>query len=260
MFRLSRRRSAYAGVMPLLLTAAVACTPGALSGFGGLDSVEGRVPPGTLDHAAASQALQKLPVAAAAGLAGYDRDCGRGRGCVFGPAWSDDVEVAGGHNGCDTRNDLLNRDLQAGEVDGVPVPKRFREPGRCVVVEGVLADPYTGKTIHFTKEHAEAVQIDHVVALAAAWRAGAAGWDPNRRRNFANDPLNLLVVDGATNESKGDAAADEWLPPNNAYRCEYGRIVVTVKAQYQLTVTLAEQAALRAMIEQCAPPATTPTG
>lgn len=247
--------------MPLLLAAAVACTPGALPGLGGLDSVEGRVPPGTLDHAAATQALQNLSVVPAADLAGYDRDCGRGQACVFGPAWSDDVEVAGGHNGCDTRNDLLNRDLQAGEVDGVPVPKRFREPGRCVVVEGVLADPYTGKTIHFTKERADAAQIDHVVALAAAWRAGAAGWDPNRRRNFANDPLNLLVVDGPTNQSKGDATAEEWLPPNNAYRCEYGRIVVTVKVQYQLTVTPAEQAALRATLEQCSPPAPpSPTG
>jgi len=236
--------------MPLLLAAAVACTPGAL----GPDSTEGRVPAGTLDPAAATQALQKLAVAPAANLAGYDRDCGRGRACVFGQAWSDDVEVAGGHNGCDTRNDLLNRDLQAGEIDGVAVPKRFREPGHCVVVEGVLGDPYTGKMIHFTKEHADAVQIDHVVALAAAWRAGAAGWDSNRRRNFANDPLNLLVVDGTTNQSKSDDAADEWLPPNNAYRCEYARIVVTVKTQYQLTVTPAEQAALRATLGQCTPP------
>jgi uncharacterized protein DUF1524 len=256
-FRLSRRRTAYAGIA-VLLGAAVACTPG----LGGLDSVEDRVPAGTLDPAAATQALQRLPVAPAADIAGYDRDCGRGHGCVFGPAWSDDVEVAGGHNGCDTRNDLLNRDLQAGEVDGAPAPKRLREPGHCVVIEGVLADPYTGKTIHFTKEQAGAVQIDHVVPLADAWRAGAAGWDPNRRRNFANDPLNLLVVDGATNQGKGDATADEWLPPNNAYHCEYARVVVTVKTQYQLSVTAPEQAALQTTLAQCPPPsptATTPT-
>ena len=247
------RRTAHCFALSLLLAAAVGCAPGALLG-GGLDSAPGRVPAGTLEPADAKQAVQRLVVAPAAGLAGYDRDCGRGQACVFGPAWSDDVQVAGGHNGCDTRNDVLNRDLQAGQVDGVPVPKRFREPGLCVVVEGVLADPYTGRTIHFTKEHADAVQIDHVVPLAAAWRAGASAWDPLQRRNFANDPRNLLVVDGSTNQSKGDATADEWMPPNNAYRCEYARIIVTVKAQYRLTVTPTEQSALQAALGQCPPP------
>jgi hypothetical protein len=247
-------RSVWALAVPLLMAAS--CTPGALFGP---DTVEGRVPAGTLDAAAASQALATLPVAPAGPMNGYDRDCGPGEACVFGPSWSDDVDVAGGHNGCDTRNDLLNRDVQAGQVNGAPVPKRYRPPGQCVVIEGVLADPYTGSTIHFTKERAEQVQVDHVVALAAAWRSGAAGWDPHRRQNFANDPLNLLVVDGETNQSKGDATADEWMPPNNAYRCEYARVVVTVKATYQLAVTAAEQAALKSALGACSPATPAPT-
>lgn len=246
-------------VLPFVFSAVVACQPGALLG-GGADSAEVPVPPGTLDQAAATQALQKLVVAQGAGLAGYDRDCGRGHACVFGQAWSDDVEVAGGHNGCDTRNDLLNRDLKPGQVGGAAVPKRYREPGQCVVLEGVLNDPYTGRVIHFTKDRAGAVQIDHVVALAAAWRAGAAGWDQHRRQNFANDPINLLVVDGPTNQAKGDATAEEWLPPNSAYRCEYARIVVTVKAAYGLTVTPVEQSALGAALRQCLPAPPSPTG
>jgi len=254
-------------VLPLVMVALTACQPGALLGTGGPDSVEVPVPPGTLDQTAAAQALQTIAVAPAAAVPGYDRSCGPGHGCVFGPSWSDDVDVAGGHNGCDTRNDLLNRDLQPGQVGGTPVPKRFREPGRCVVVEGVLNDPYTGTAIHFTKDHADVVQIDHVVPLAAAWRAGAANWDPRRRQNFANDPLNLLVVDGRTNQAKGDATAEEWLPPNSAYRCEFARVVVTVKATYGLTVTLPEQAALQAALGRClpaqppgGPPAVPPSG
>ena len=247
-------------VAALLSAVATGCQPGLLFGAG-VDTADLRVPEGTLEHAAAVAALSALPVAPAVPLAGYDRGCGPGQGCVFGPAWSDDVGVAGGHNGCDTRNDLLNRDLQAGQVGGTPVPKRYREPGRCVVVEGVLDDPYTGRTIHFTKERAEAVQIDHVVALAAAWRTGAASWDPQRRVDFANDPRNLLVVDGPTNQSKGDSTADEWLPPNSSYHCEYVRIVITVKSQYGLAVTAAEQGALRTLLDRCAPPpVTAPTG
>lgn len=253
LFRVALRRMAYSTVLPLVMVAVTACQPGGLFGIGAPDSAEVPVPPGTLDPVAATQALKTLAVAPPAGLTGYDRDCGRGSACVFGPAWSDDVEVAGGRNGCDTRNDLLNRDLQAGQVAGVAVPKRYREPGRCVVIEGVLNDPYTGRPIHFTKEHAGAVQVDHVVPLAAAWRAGAAAWDPRRRQNFANDPINLLVVDGPTNQGKGDATAEEWMPPNSAYRCEYARIMVTVKAAYALTVTPTEQAALQAALGSCQP-------
>jgi len=235
------------------LAGVAGCQPGTLFGVSP-DTTERRVPDGTLDPAAAVQALQGLPVVPAGALTGYDRDCGKGHACVFGPAWSDDVDVAGGHNGCDTRNDVLNRDLHAGQVGQAPVPKRYRGPGHCVVTEGVLDDPYTGRTIHFTKQDAGVVQVDHVVALAAAWRAGAASWDQQRRNNLANDPRNLLVVDAGTNQSKGDDTAEEWQPPNAAYHCEYARIVVTVKAAYQLTVTAAEQAALEAALDGCTPP------
>ena len=39
-------------------------------------------------------------------MTGYSR-------AQFGPAWTDDVTVADGHNGCDTRNDILRRDLSS---------------------------------------------------------------------------------------------------------------------------------------------------
>jgi hypothetical protein len=246
-----RRWSLPVAVLPLLLAAAVGCQSGTLFNVEP-DTAQLRVPHGTLGTAMAVQALQALTIAPEGGLDGYDRACGPGRGCVFGPAWSDDVDVAGGHNGCDTRNDMLTRDLHAGQIGNRKVPKRYREPGHCVVLEGVLDDPYTGKVIHFTKEDAGVVQIDHVVALAAAWRAGAASWDPHRRGNLSNDPRNLLVVDAGINQSKGDATADDWQPPNAAYHCEYARIVVTVKAAYQLTVTGTERATLKAALDQCA--------
>ncbi|HEY0636349.1 MAG TPA: HNH endonuclease family protein [Pseudonocardiaceae bacterium] len=233
-----------------------ACQPGALLGGGAPDTAEIGVPEGTLDLASATAALPALPVAAPADVPGYERDCGPGDGCVFGPSWSDDVGVAFGRNGCDTRNDILARDLQPGTVNGRAVPKRV-EDNNCVVLEGVLADPFTGQTLHFTKKRAGALQVDHVVALAAAWRAGASTWQPQVRQDFANDPRNLILVDGGTNQSKGDSTADEWLPPNADYHCEYARIVVTVKSAYGLSVTAAEQQALQSVLGRCSttPPA-----
>jgi len=198
----------------------------------------GHVPAGTLDPAAAAAALAQLPVAPKTSLAGYERDCDHGAGCVFGPAWAD---VDG--NGCDQRNDVLHRDLTAIQV-------RAGTHG-CIVTSGTLADPYTGTTVHFTKADAGEVPIDHVVPLAAAWTQGAAAWTTRQREAFANDLGNLVATEAAPNESKGDDTADEWVPPNPGYGCAYARIIVTVKHRYALSVTAPEAAALRRLLAGC---------
>ncbi len=179
-------------------------------------------------------------------MTGYDRD-------RFGPAWTDDNDDPLGHNGCDTRNDILRRDLyhptlEAGTHD-------------CVVLRGTLADPYTGRTIHFVRGETTSsqVQIDHVVALGDAWQTGAQQWSPAKRQDLANDPLNLLAVDGPTNESKGDADAATWLPPSHAFRCRYVARQVAVKTKYGLWMTSAEQAATQRVLARC-PPLVLPSG
>jgi hypothetical protein len=152
------------------------------------------------------------------------------------------VSVAGGHNDCDTRDDVLAAQLTA---------VRFRPGSRCVVESGTLLDPYTGQTLQFAKAHASAVQIDHIVPLAAAYRAGARGWSVAARRDFANDTRNLLAVDAHSNEQKGDRTPDQWLPQNGAYRCAYGRETVTVLSFYALSVTTADKAELAVLLGEC---------
>nr|WP_234812355.1 MULTISPECIES: HNH endonuclease family protein [Mycolicibacter] len=175
--------------------------------------------------------LDSLAIKGRAPKTGYERS-------QFGQAWSDDVTVAGGHNGCDTRNDILRRDLTNIDV----------KPGTrgCVVLAGTLNDPYTGTAIDFQRGQgtSSAVQIDHIVALADAWQKGAQLWDAATRRNFANDPLNLQAVDGPSNQQKGAGDAATWLPANKAYRCTYVSRIVEVKATYNLSVTQAEHDAI----------------
>lgn len=196
------------------------------------------------DHALAT--LDTLPIKGRAPKTGYDRD-------LFGQAWSDDVTVADGHNGCDTRNDILRRDLTDVEL----------KPGTegCVVLSGILNDPYTGTTIDFHRGRGTSrkVQIDHIVALSDAWQKGAQGWDEATRRNFANDPANLQATDGPINERKGDGDAATWLPPNTSYRCTYVTRIVDVKAAYGLWVTQAEHDAItRILAAGCAVQAPVP--
>jgi hypothetical protein len=182
--------------------------------------------------------LAKLPVKGRAPKTGYNRE-------QFGEAWSDDVNVPDGHNGCDTRNDILRRDL-------THIVLKPNTNG-CVVARGKLADPYTATLITFVRgvDTSAAVQIDHVVALSDAWQKGAQQLTPQRRADFANDPLNLLAVDGPANEQKGDGDAATWLPPNKSYRCAYVARQIAVKRKYRLWVTAAEKEAMQRVLSRC---------
>ncbi|MCM6777831.1 HNH endonuclease family protein [Nocardia sp. CDC159] len=177
-------------------------------------------------------------------LRGYERGCGAGEGCVFGPAWTDDNDGPGGHDGCDTRNNVLAKQLR--EV-------RFRPGTRdCVVVTGILHDPYTGKRIEFDRSEPRSVQIDHIYSLAAAWAMGASNWPLPQRIRFANDiDFNLLAVAGAVNEDKGDSTPSDWLPPAHSYHCFYAGKYLTAATRYDLPVTRADHEALRRVAARC---------
>lgn len=154
----------------------------------------------------------------------------------FGPAWKD-VD----HNGCDTRNDILARDLKT-------ISDRRNT---CVITAGQLADPYSGKWIDFRKKEASKVQIDHVVALENAWQSGAYNLTQEDREALANDPDNLLAVNGHDNMAKGSKSADQWMPPNTAYACTYASKQVQIKNRYALTVTTPEKQALADALATC---------
>ena len=177
--------------------------------------------------------LETLAVKGRAPKTGYERS-------QFGPTWSD-VD----RNGCDTRNDILYRDLTSIKYkDGTK---------ECVVLSGVLIDPYSGEKISFVRGVGSSmdVQIDHVVALSNAWQTGAFKLTFEKRREFANDPLNLVAVKGRLNSQKGDGDAATWLPPRKDIRCAYVAQQIVVKAKYKLWVTPAEKAAMVALLAKC---------
>jgi hypothetical protein len=184
------------------------------------------------DRAEARALIEKVSVKGRGPKTGYDRD-------EFGEAWLDTADVPFSRNGCDTRNDLLKRD--GDEL-------KFRSGSNCVVVEMTLADPYTGKEIDWLKSDAAEVQIDHVMALSYDWQMGASRWSKDKRKAIANDPLNLLPVDGPTNSSKGDSGPAAWVPPNKQIRCAYAVRFAQVSLKYELPVTKADKAAL---LKQC---------
>ena len=233
----SRWQTAIAGVLILVIAPVVSSTP--------------EIPLTLLDHrnsawselsllpsssaaTATSDALttlEKIPVKGRAPKTGYSRN-------QFGPQWSD-VD----RNGCDTRNDILKRDLTT---------IVFREKTRnCVIESGILEDPYSGEKIEFQRgeKTSALVQIDHVVALSNAWQTGIFQATTKVRTAFANDPLNLMAVKGSLNSQKGDGDAATWLPPNKPFRCAYITRQIQVKAKYGLWVTKAEKDAMLRILQ-----------
>lgn len=176
----------------------------------------------------AISALNKLAVKGRAPKTGYSRG-------QFGADWA----VTGG---CDTRNIILNRDLTNAVVND-----------KCEVISGMLNDPYTGKIIPFIRgsDTSGAIQIDHVVALSDAWQTGAQQFTSAERKNLANDPLELLAVDGPANMQKSDGDAATWLPPNKPFRCQYVARQVAVKQKYSLWVTQSEHDAIEIVLDKC---------
>lgn len=185
------------------------------------------------DKAAARKLIENLATKGRGPKTGYARD-------RFGYAWMDTADgVPLARNGCDTRNDLIRRDGQN---------LRFRAGSDCVVVAMTLHDPYTGKTIKWRKEKATEVQIDHVVPLSYSWQMGSARWPEGKRKQLANDVLNLIPVEGRSNSAKGDSGPASWLPPNKPIRCAYAVRFAQVAIKYEMPVTAPDR---QMMLRQC---------
>jgi len=172
---------------------------------------------------------------------GYDRYCDPG-GCVFGEEWTDDNDTRFGHNGCDTRQDVLLQQMHDIEL---------RWGSTCRIYQARMRDPYTGRRLTWRRDGYR-IQIDHVYPLSRAWYAGAWAWSQKRRVRFANDvDRELLAVWGAANQAKENSTPSEWLPPREAFHCRYVLTYLKVAVHYGLSVTEADAATIRDVAATC---------
>nr|WP_040748355.1 HNH endonuclease family protein [Nocardia transvalensis] len=193
--------------------------------------------------------LAKLVVAPEASMSGYSRE-------KF-PHWDTNTPEHGfgadytAYAKCETRDVMLLRDATGSvKLDAKTCKFTVGKDGGWRDQYGIL-DKKTGKLkdYKFTSDPS-GMDADHIVALAEAWRSGAADKDENTRRNIANDAQNLVAADPSANRSKGDQDPSDYLPPG-AYRCAYVAHYVTVKVKYGLTIDPDEQSALRTAVDDC---------
>jgi hypothetical protein len=153
------------------------------------------------------------------------------------PHWVDEDR-----DGCDTRSEVLERAAISGT--------EHRNARGCVDGARIL-DGYSGREITEEPGSGSAIDIDHVVALGNVHASSNGSLSSEQRRRIANDFLNLLPVDRSLNRAKGASSADEWLPPNLSYRCEYVARQVSVKVKYRLSVTQAERNSISQVLNTC---------
>ncbi|MEU7277454.1 HNH endonuclease family protein [Streptomyces sp. NPDC045431] len=211
--RIARRTALLTASAALTATGVLATAPTAQA-----------APPTPISAATARTYLGQLTVRAEGSSSGYSRD-------LF-PHWSTQSGT------CNTREVVLKR-------DGVNVV----QDSSCAAVSGSWYSEYDGATWKAASD----LDIDHVVALAEAWRSGASGWTTSQRQAFANDLARpqLIAVTDDVNQAKSDLDPAEWLPPRTAYRCTYARMWVHVKHHWNLSVDTAEKSALQSVLNGC---------
>lgn len=170
-------------------------------------------------------------------IAGYSRN--------DWPHWND---ING--SGCDTRKDVLKA-----QVIGVPQLDPY-DPSRCTIIEGDWYSAYDG--VLYSGSPSE-LEIDHIVALSAAWRSGATTWNAAQRKTFANDPRNLVAVTISSHKPKSDKDVGDWRPIRSAW-CATATAIIEVKTIYQLSVDPRERDALKTMMATCGQPDQVPFG
>jgi hypothetical protein len=137
-------------------------------------------------------------------------------------------------DGCDTRCEVLAAERRT-DLPGLP-------SGWLSIYDG------------YSTDDPSELEVDHVVALAEAWRSGASTWDAARRRDFANDldePDALIAVTAASNRAKGDRDPAEWQPSSHAGWCQWALGWTRAKVKWGLTADAAEVRALRNILAGC---------
>ena len=150
------------------------------------------------------------------------------------PHWSDE------DNDCqNTRHELL---ISTSSKDVT-----YKTGKQCNVLAGSWYDPYSNKTYITSRD----LDLDHIVPLKFAHGHGGDKWSRERKKQFANDYDNLLLVNASLNRQKGAKGPSEWLPPHHQYRCEYIALFNAVMAKYGLKYVPSEQRIVNRLVKAC---------
>ncbi len=123
---------------------------------------------------------------------------------------------------------------------------KFTNPRNCVVRTGEWFDEYTGKTFKVAVQ----VDIDHVIPLMYAHTHGGDRWPPDKKLQFANDPLNIMLVEKREIRRKSGRGPDRYLP-REEFQCEYVGLWEVIADKYDLQINTRDRAEITKTKRDC---------
>ncbi|MDA0688470.1 MAG: hypothetical protein O2948_07480 [Proteobacteria bacterium] len=126
------------------------------------------------------------------------------------------------------------------------VEVKYTNPRNCVVRTGEWLDEYTGEIF----EVAVQVDIDHVIPLLYAHTHGGDRWMPDKKIAFANDPLNIMLVEKREVRRKNNRGPSRYLP-REEFQCEYAQLWDVISDKYDIQLSATDRSEIRKILEEC---------
>ena len=127
------------------------------------------------------------------------------------------------------------------------VSPTYTNPRNCEVRTGEWFDEYTGKSFTVANQ----IDLDHIIPRLYAQTHGGDRWPPGQKLQFANDPMNLMLVEKREIRRKNDRGPDRYLPPREDYHCQYARAWEAIAEKYDLQLETRDSNAIARILRDC---------
>jgi hypothetical protein len=123
---------------------------------------------------------------------------------------------------------------------------KYTNPRNCVVRTGEWLDQYTGKLFNVAAQ----IDLDHIIPLMYAHTHGGDRWPPEKKLQFANDPMNLLLIEKREIKRKSERGPDRYLP-REEFQCEYVNLWKAIADKYDLTLENRDKNKITLLLRDC---------
>ena len=123
---------------------------------------------------------------------------------------------------------------------------KYTNPRNCVVRTGEWLDEYTGEIFTVAAQ----IDIDHVIPRMYAHTHGGDRWLPEKKLMFANDPLNMMLVERREIRRKRDRGPNRYLP-REEFHCVYVQLWQAIAEKYNLQLEARDLSAISRIERDC---------
>ena len=126
------------------------------------------------------------------------------------------------------------------------VDVRYTNPRNCVVRTGEWLDEYTGELFKVAVK----LEVDHIIPRMYAHTHGGDRWTPEKKLAFANDPLNIMLIDRREIRRKRDRGPSRYLP-RDEFQCEYINLWNQISEKYDLQLSTTDRSTISRLNADC---------